>query len=84
MFKQIVEGLGVVPDNRVKVLLCVEGPTDVVALKSLSRLLNGSDGGIPDLTTDERVAFVVLGGGALSHWVNENYLRNLGRPEVHI
>ena len=84
VFKQIVQALGVVPDNRVRVLLCVEGPTDVVALKSLSRVLNRSDGTIPDLTADERVAFVVLGGGTLTHWVNENYLRNLGRPEVHI
>jgi putative ATP-dependent endonuclease of the OLD family len=84
VFKQIVEALGVVPDNRVKVLLCVEGPTDVTALKSLSRILHGSDDTIPDLGTDDRVAFVVLGGGTLTHWVNENYLRNLGRPEVHI
>jgi putative ATP-dependent endonuclease of OLD family len=84
VFKQIVQALGVVPDNRVRVLLCVEGPTDVVSLQSLSRVLHGSDETIPDLSSDDRVAFVVLGGGALTHWVNENYLRNLGRPEVHI
>ncbi|MEZ5477679.1 MAG: hypothetical protein R3E95_09420 [Thiolinea sp.] len=31
-----------------------------------------------------RVAFVVLGGGNLKHWVNDNYLKGFGRPELHI
>jgi putative ATP-dependent endonuclease of OLD family len=84
VFQQIVKALGVVPDNRVKVLLCVEGPTDVEALKCLSRALHIADAAIPNLECDQRVAFVVLGGGTLLHWVNKNYLRGLNRPEVHI
>ncbi|MCU6244339.1 OLD family endonuclease, partial [Enterobacter asburiae] len=28
--------------------------------------------------------FIVLGGGTLKHWVNENYLRALNRREIHI
>lgn len=80
----IVESLGVVPDNRVRVLLCVEGPTDVQALRALSRALNEFDPSIPNLLCDPRIAFVVLGGGTLSHWVNQHYLKELGRPEVHI
>lgn len=39
---------------------------------------------IPDLTTEPRIAFVVLGGGTLKHWVAEHYLRNLGLPEFHL
>lgn len=83
-WESIVETLGVVPDNRVRVLVCVEGPTDVAALKSLSSALHDEDATIPDLSDDARIAFVVLGGGTLSHWVNEHYLKGLGRPEVHI
>lgn len=84
VFPRIAEALGVVPDNRVRVLVCVEGPSDVEALKHLSRALNHSDPTVPDLSSDPRIAFVVLGGGTLSHWVNERYLSGLGRPEVHI
>ncbi|MFN8472272.1 MAG: ATP-binding protein [Anaerolineae bacterium] len=83
-WEAMVATLGVVPDNRVRVLLCVEGPTDVEALKYLSRGLHQVDATLPDLSTDPRVAFVVLGGGTLSHWVNHHYLKGLGRPEVHI
>ena len=80
----VTAALGVVPDNRVRVLICVEGPSDVSALKWLSRALHGTDATLPDLGTDPRVAFVVLGGATLSHWVTEHYLKGLGRPEVHI
>lgn len=84
VYQRIAESLGVLPDTRVRVLLCVEGPTDVENLKTLSRILYQEDPNLPDLTTDPRVAFVVLGGGTLQHWVNQHYLRGLGRPEVHI
>lgn len=84
VFGDVAEALGVVPDSRVRVLVCVEGPTDVVALKCLSRALHQSDSAILDLSTDPRVAFVVLGGSTLQHWVANHYLKGLGRPEVHI
>lgn len=84
VFGKVADTLGLVPDSRVKVLLCVEGPTDVSAFKSLSRALHQVDPSIPDFSTDERVAFVVLGGGTLKHWVAERYLKSLMRPEVHI
>ncbi|WP_070108377.1 ATP-binding protein [Burkholderia plantarii] len=84
VFGQVAETLGVVPDSRVKVLLCVEGPTDVSAFKSLSRALHAADQSVPNLATDERVAFVLLGGSTLKHWVAQHYLRSLNRPEVHI
>lgn len=84
VFGQVAATLGVVPDSRVKVLLCVEGPTDVAAIKCLSSALNQQDPTIPDLSIENKVAFVVLGGSTLQHWVTQNYLRGLGRPEVHI
>lgn len=84
IFETVAAALGVVADSRIKVLLCVEGPTDVPALKSLSRALHLANPTLPDLTTDRRVAFVPLGGSTLQHWVTGHYLRELGRPEVHI
>ncbi|MDH4610466.1 ATP-binding protein [Pseudomonas sp. BN102] len=84
VFGLVAETLGVVPDSRVKVLLCVEGPTDVSALKHLSKALHAADKTLPDLSTDDRVAFVLLGGSTLGHWVSEHYLRVLKRREVHI
>lgn len=84
VFGVVAEALGVVPDSRVKVLLCVEGPTDVNALKHLSRALHAADATLPNLATEESVAFVVLGGSTLKHWVTEHYLKSLHRPEVHI
>jgi len=84
-WKSVVDSLGIVPDNRVRIILCVEGPTDVTALTCMSHALNEKYPAIiPDLETDERIAFVVLGGATLKHWVNEQYLKKLGRPEVHI
>ncbi len=84
VFGAVAETLGVTPDSRVKVLLCVEGPTDVAAFKALSKALHVEDNSLPNLEVDDRVAFVVLGGGTLKHWVDEYYLRALKRKEVHI
>lgn len=84
VFGNVAESLGVISDSRVKCLLCVEGPTDVSAFKYLSKALHETDNSIPDLTKDERVAFIVLGGSTLQYWVNQNYLKELRMPEVHI
>jgi len=84
IFGEVAETLGLVPDNRVKVLVCVEGPTDVAALKSLSKVFHSEDPSLPDLSDNPGIAFVVLGGSTLQHWVTERYLLGLGRPEVHI
>ncbi len=84
VLQKVAEAMGSVPDNRVKLLLCVEGPTDVDALKCLSRALHEADPSIPNLETDRRIAFVVLGGGTLKQWADAHYLREFRRPEVHI
>lgn len=84
IFETVAAVLGVTPDSRVKALICVEGPNDVTALKCLSKALNSADPSIPDLSNDPRVAFVLLGGSTLMHWVNERYLKGLGCPEFHL
>ena len=77
-WEAIARTLGVTPDNRVKVIVCVEGPNDIVAIGHLSRALHDSDQTFPDLASDPRIAFFPLGGGSLTHWVNQGYLRPLG------
>jgi putative ATP-dependent endonuclease of OLD family len=84
VFGEVANTLGVVPDNRVKVLIFVEGPTDVKALKALSCALNKEDPSIPDLNTEQSVAFVVTGGSTLQHWIDQNYLKGFGRKEFHL
>jgi predicted ATPase len=79
VLRRVADQLGVLPDKRVKLLLYVEGPTDVSFLKYVSRLT-----GQIDLATDPRIAFVVTGGGTLGHWVNQRYLQGLSLREIHI
>ncbi|MDM1139810.1 MULTISPECIES: ATP-binding protein [Empedobacter] len=84
VFAKVANALGITPDSRVKVLICVEGPTDVTALKCLSRALHLEDNTLIDLSNDPRIAFVLMGGSTLKHWVNEHYLKGLGCKECHI
>jgi predicted ATPase len=84
VFGAVADTLGLVPDSRVRILVHVEGPTDVEALRGLSSALHARDPNILNLATDERCVFIVLGGSTLKHWVAENYLAKLRRPEVHI
>lgn len=84
VYGEVVDSLGIVPDNRIRVLICVEGPTDVENLRVLSHLLHEQDPNLPDLGLDPRVALVPLGGGTLKHWVERDYLGGLNRPQVHI
>ncbi|SFH44364.1 AAA ATPase domain-containing protein [Nitrosospira sp. Nsp14] len=84
VFGPVADALGVIPDSRTKVLFCVEGPTDITAYKCLSHALHLTDPTIVDLSQDDRVAFVPLGGSTLRHWVADHYLRPLRRTEFHI
>lgn len=84
VFGDVAETLGLTPDSRIKVLICVEGPTDIEAVKQLSRALHDIDDSLPNLLTDPRCAFVPLGGSTLKHWVSGHFLRDLRRPEIHI
>lgn len=82
---ELADELGVQPDNRVVVLICVEGPHDVTSLQRLSQTLHASDPDrYPNLTTDHRFAFVPQGGGTLKQWVSNRYLMGLGRKEFHL
>jgi putative ATP-dependent endonuclease of the OLD family len=82
--EEISNQLGVLPDKRIQLLLCVEGPTDVDFFVNISKILNASDPTIPNLEIEKRVAILPLGGSTLKQWVDNYYSRNLNLPEVHI
>ena len=82
--RDVVSSLGILPDGRARVLVCVEGPNDHQFLERINRTLREEDDAVMDVFGDPRVAFVVLGGSTLREWVNRRYLKNLGLPEVHI
>lgn len=88
VFHKVVETLGLladaVQDNQVKVVVCVEGPTDVIAMKSFSRCLREKDSSVIDLENDPRVMVLPLGGSILKYWVEQQYLAKLHVPVVHI
>ncbi|WP_312222624.1 ATP-binding protein [Rhizobium rhizoryzae] len=84
VFGKVADVLGLTPDSRAKVIVCVEGPTDVEALRYLSHALHVEDNTIPSLLDNKACAFIVLGGSTLKHWVAQHYLQNLRCPEVHI
>lgn len=84
VFGSVAAALGLVADSRIKVLICVEGPTDIQALKCLSHVLHVTDPTLPDLSQDPRFAFIPLGGSTLQHWVAGHFLLGLGRQEAHI
>lgn len=84
VFGLVADTLGITPDSRVKVFICVEGPTDIEALRQLSHALHLEDPTIPDLLGNPRCTFICLGGSTIKHWVEQNYLEDMRRPEVHI
>lgn len=83
MLQRVADDLGVLPDARVKVVVCVEGRHDVCCLRLLAAALRAAEASLPDLS-DCRVAIIPMGGNTLKEWVEDHYLRNTHLPEVHI
>ncbi len=85
---KIAESLGVLPTidqdsiNHLKLIVCVEGPNDIEFFKRLGRIVH--DKLKIDFENDKRVIILPLGGSTLKHWVDNHYLRKLGKPEIHI
>jgi predicted ATP-dependent endonuclease of OLD family len=87
IYEKIAETLGVLPTSldevdRLKVIVCVEGPTDVLFLKNISSIL-GNNLEI-DFDSEPGVILIPLGGCTLKQWVNYNYFKKLNKPEIHI
>lgn len=84
VYEYIAKDLGVLPDSRAQVFLCLEGPNDVNFFKGMSRILLRDGVEVPDLNNDPRIVLLPLGGSTLKDWVNRHYLKNVGKPEIHI
>ena len=84
LFSALAERLGMLPDNQVRVLVCVEGINDARFLKNISRRLHAADAALPDLSTDHRFVFIPMHGGNLRDVVNQHLFRNFRKPEFHI
>lgn len=86
--EKVAEALGVFPtpitESEQKVIVCVEGVHDVVALSHLSDIISTRRTDLVNLNSDNRVIVMPLGGSTLKGWVQHRYLKKLGFPEVHI
>jgi hypothetical protein len=84
VFTDLAERLGMLPDNQVRVLICVEGVNDARFIKHVSHTLRTSDQTVPDLSTDHRFVFIPMHGGNLRDIVNLHLFKNFRKPEFHI
>lgn len=84
VYEVIAKDLGVLPDNRVQLLVCVEGPHDVSFLTGLCKKLRKEGVEVPDFENDPRIVLLPMGGSTLKQWVDKHYLKNIGKPEFHI
>jgi putative ATP-dependent endonuclease of the OLD family len=85
ILRRIATTLGMLPQPlKPRILICVEGPNDVVFFKNISAMINGHRNDLPNLANDSRVALFPLGGGTLKDWVTHDYLSGLDIPQYHI
>jgi len=83
-FRELAERLGMLPDNLIRVLVCVEGANDIRFLRHVSHTLNAADNTIPDLSRDPRFALIPMNGGNLRDVVNLHLFKAFHKPEYHI
>ncbi|PZX12739.1 ATP-binding protein [Celeribacter halophilus] len=81
---KIADELGVLPDNRVRVLVMVEGPNDVNFFENIFTAVSGIDPTVLDIASSPQVALVPMGGADLKHWITRQYLQGFGCVEYHI
>lgn len=85
ILRTIADTLGMLPEPlKPRLLVCVEGPNDVMFFKIISATIHTNRNDLPDLSTNDRVAIFPLGGGTLKDWVTQDYLSRLGIPQYHI
>lgn len=68
-----------------KVVLYVEGPSDVSYFKSISHILNQFDSTkYVDFSKAQELLIIPMGGGNLSQWVDLKYLKTLNLPSFYL
>nr|WP_314068971.1 ATP-binding protein [uncultured Campylobacter sp.] len=84
----IADTLGILPSihpekiQKLKVVVCVEGYTDIEFLKNINKNIIDFKN-IVDLE-NEAILMIFLGGASIQHYVNYNYLVKLNIPQIHI
>ena len=71
--------MGVLPDNRVKLLLFIEGKNDENFLKRIAKLFSLD---LSDVGNKGELIFLTMGGKNLQEWVNR--MAELNRKEIYI
>ncbi|WP_392454276.1 ATP-binding protein [Chryseomicrobium aureum] len=87
VLEKIAITLGVFPTpliKSVKVAVFVEGPNDYSILRILSSIIASRNPKIIDLGETDEVIIIPCGGDTLRGWVENQYLKTLNVPEVHI
>ena len=86
VIQKVFDALGILPDVQphVKVVVCVEGPTDIEALKSFNRCLHEQYPALIDIEKAPEIMMIPLGGSILKHWADYQYLQKLNCKEFHI
>ena len=81
----LVQSLGVLPDNSIKLFVGVEGKHDIAFLKNISKAVRLMGVDVLDLEKmelDGELIFFPLGGSSLALWISR--LAPLSRPEFHL
>lgn len=84
----IIDTLGILPTmnleniQKVKVVVCFEGYTDIEFIKNINENIQEFKD-IIDVHS-ESILLVFLGGGTLQHYINYSYLDKLNVPQIHI
>jgi len=84
----IIQTLGILPNiniqkiQKIKVVVCFEGYTDVKFIENINENIEEFKNTID--VSDDSVLLLPLGGSALQHYVNYNYLDKLNVPQLHI
>ena len=77
--KEVTDSLGVLPNNKVKLFLLVEGKNDINFLGNISKLFQID---IPVREKQGHLIFIPMGGSNLQLWANR--LEELNTPEIRI
>ena len=83
---KVTESLGIMPNieitkvsSNIKLIICMEGYTDIEFLKNISKCFSY------DLENNPDILIIPLGGSTLEHWQNYKYLDKLSNiPQFHI
>ena len=79
--REVIKSLGILPNIQSKLVICVEGETDIMFIESISKLQCIKD--IIDLER-ENISIIPMRGGNLKSWIDKNYFKDSNVKEIHI